>query len=200
MLRDFSLTIPVRSSVALVGATGSGKSTLADILLGLLEPQSGGVFADGRDIRENLASWRSMIGFVPQNIVLFDDTVAANVAFGFTEKPDTARVEAALKTAQLYDFVMTLPRGVDTVIGDDGVRLSGGQRQRLGIARALYASPSVLILDEATSALDTDTEAALVRALETLRGKLTIVTIAHRLSTIEKCDLRVNLDAAADRP
>ena len=200
VLRDFSLTIPVRSSVALVGATGSGKSTLADILLGLLEPQSGGVFADGRDIRENLASWRSMIGFVPQNIVLFDDTVAANVAFGFTEKPDLERVEAALKTAQLYDFVMTLPRGVDTVIGDDGVRLSGGQRQRLGIARALYASPSVLILDEATSALDTDTEAALVQALETLRGKLTIVTIAHRLSTIEKCDLRVNLGVPADRP
>lgn len=193
VLRDFSLTIPARSSVALVGATGSGKSTLADILLGLLEPGSGVVLADGRDIRENLASWRAMIGFVPQHIVLFDDTVAANVAFGFAEKPDPARVEAALKTAQLYDFIRTLPDGVNTVIGDDGVRLSGGQRQRLGIARALYGDPQLLILDEATSALDTDTEADLVRALENLRGKLTIVTIAHRLSTIEKCDIRVSL-------
>ena len=193
VLKDFSLTIPAKSSVALTGPTGSGKSTLADILLGLLEPSSGGVFADGRSIRENLASWRAKIGFVPQHIVLFDDTVGANVAFGWEDKPDPQRVAAALKTAQLYDFVTTLPRGIDTVIGDNGVRLSGGQRQRLGIARALYGDPQLLILDEATSALDTDTEAALVQALETLRGKLTVVTIAHRLSTIEKCDLRVNL-------
>ena len=200
VLKDFSLTVPARSSVALTGTTGSGKSTLADILLGLLEPVSGGVFADGRNIRENLGSWRAQIGFVPQHIVLFDDTVAANVAFGFADKPDPARVEAALRTAQLYDFVMTLPQGIDTVIGDDGVRLSGGQRQRLGIARALYGDPQLLILDEATSALDTDTEAALVQALEALRGRLTVVTIAHRLSTIEKCDLRVSLDAPADRP
>ena len=199
VLKDFSLTVPARASVALTGATGSGKSTLADILLGLLEPCSGGVFADGRDIRENLASWRSMIGFVPQNIVLFDDTVAANVAFGFADKPEPDRVEAALRTAQLYDFIMTLPQGIDTVIGDNGVRLSGGQRQRLGIARALYGAPRLLILDEATSALDADTEAALVRALDVLRGQLTVVTIAHRLTTIEKCDIRVSLDAPADR-
>ena len=200
VLKNFSLTIPSKSSVALTGATGSGKSTLADILLGLLEPDSGGVFSDGRNIRENLASWRSQIGFVPQHIVLFDDTVAANVAFGFAEKPDRARVESVLRTAQLYDFVTTLPQGMDTVIGDNGVRLSGGQRQRLGIARALYGDPQLLILDEATSALDTDTEAALVQALEALRGKLTVVTIAHRLSTIEKCDLRVSLELPADRP
>ena len=200
VLKDFSLTIPARSSVALTGATGSGKSTLADTLLGLLEPDSGGVFSDGRNIRENLASWRSRIGFVPQHIVLFDDTVGANVAFGLEETPDPARVEAALRTAQLYDFVMTLPQGIDTVVGDNGVSLSGGQRQRLGIARALYGDPQLLILDEATSALDTDTEAALVQALETLRGKLTVVTIAHRLSTIEKCDLRVSLDRQVNPP
>ena len=200
VLKDFSLSIPARSSVALTGSTGSGKSTLADILLGLLEPGSGGVFADGRDIRENLASWRSQIGFVPQHIVLFDDTVAANVAFGLTETPDPARVEAALRTAQLYDFVAALPRGIDTVVGDNGVRLSGGQRQRLGIARALYGNPRLLILDEATSALDTDTETALVEALEALPGKLTVVAIAHRLSTVEKCDIRVRLEAPAGRP
>ena len=119
---------------------------------------------------------------------------------GRGERPDPPRVAAALKTAQLYEFVMTLPRGVDTVIGDNGVRLSGGQRQRLGIARALYGDPQLLILDEATSALDTDTEAALVQALETLRGKLTVVTIAHRLSTIEKCDRRVSLEPLVNAP
>ena len=200
LFRDFSLTIPARSSVALTGVTGGGKSTLADILLGLLEPQSGGVFVDGRNIRENLLSWRSRIGFVPQHIFLLDDTVRANVAFGAPGFADTAHVAATLRMAQLEEFVATLPQGMDTVIGENGIRLSGGQRQRLGIARALYCKPELLILDEATSALDEETERALVEALDSLRGKLTIVTIAHRLSTVEKCDIRVCVGAPADRP
>jgi len=199
LFKDFSLTIPVRSSVALTGVTGGGKSTLADLLLGLLTPQAGGIFADGRDIRENLASWRAKIGFVPQHIYLLDDTIKANVAFGAPGGVDDGRVAAALETAQLAEFVAALPDGADTVIGENGVRLSGGQRQRLGIARALYGDPELLVMDEATSALDDGTEQALVSALDTLRGKLTIVTIAHRLSTVEKCDLRVSVGRTEDR-
>lgn len=199
VIDDFDLTIPVRSSVALTGVTGGGKSTIADLLLGLLKPQSGGIFADGRNIGENLASWRSRVGFVPQHIYLLDDSISANVAFGARGGIDAAKVAAALKTAQLSEFVASLPEGVDTVIGENGVRLSGGQRQRLGVARALYADPELLILDEATSALDDDTERALVSALDELRGKITIVTIAHRLSTIEKCDFRVSVGPKEDR-
>ena len=199
VIDDFSLTIPVRSSVALVGVTGGGKSTLADILLGLLTPQSGGVYADGRYIRENLASWRSRIGFVPQHIYLLDDTIGANVVFGAPDGLDAAKLAAVLKTAQLAEFVASLPDGVDTVIGENGVRLSGGQRQRLGVARALYRDPELLVMDEATSALDDDTEQALVSALDSLRGKLTIVTIAHRLSTVEKCDFRICVGPKEDR-
>ena len=197
---DFNLEIPVRSSVALTGVTGGGKSTLADLLLGLLKPQSGGIFVDGRNIGENLASWRSRVGFVPQHIYLLDDSISANVAFGAPGGIDAARVAAALKTAQLSEFVASLPDGVDTIIGEGGVRLSGGQRQRLGVARALYGNPELLVLDEATSALDDETEKALVSALDELRGKLTIVTIAHRLSTVEKCDFRVCVGPREDRP
>ena len=200
VIEDFDLTIPVRSSVALTGVTGGGKSTLADILLGLLKPQSGGVYADGREIHENLASWRSRIGFVPQHIYLLDDTIGANVVFGAPEGMDAAKVAEVLKMAQLAEFVSSLPQGVDTVIGENGVRLSGGQRQRLGVARALYRDPELLVMDEATSALDDDTEQALVAALDALRGKLTIVTIAHRLSTVEKCDFRICVGPKEDRP
>ena len=199
VIRDFDLTIPVRSSVALTGVTGGGKSTIADLLLGLLKPQTGGVFADGRNINENLSSWRSRVGFVPQHIYLLDDTISANVAFGAPGGVDADRVAAALETAQLSEFVASLPEGVDTVIGENGVRLSGGQRQRLGVARALYDHPELLVMDEATSALDDDTEQALVAALDALRGKLTIVTIAHRLSTVEKCDVRICVGPKADR-
>jgi len=203
VFRDFSLTIPVRSSVAITGVTGGGKSTLADILLGLLVPQRGGVFADGRNIRENLGAWRSKIGFVPQYIHLLDDTILNNVAFGACDGTDAdlARTESVLRMAQLWDFVSSLPDGLFTVIGENGVRLSGGQRQRIGIARALYGAPELLIMDEATSALDDGTERALVDALEALRGRLTIVIIAHRLSTVEKCDIRVRIEPLPeDRP
>ena len=199
VIDDFDLTIPARSSVALTGVTGGGKSTLADILLGLLKPQSGGVYADGREIGENLASWRNRIGFVPQHIYLLDDTIGANVVFGAPEGMDAVKVAAVLKTAQLSEFVDSLPQGIDTVIGENGVRLSGGQRQRLGVARALYRDPELLVMDEATSALDDDTEQALVSALDALRGKLTIVTIAHRLSTVEKCDFRICVGPKEDR-
>ena len=139
------------------------------------------------------------IGFVPQHISLMDDTIVANVVFGAPGGVDAARVAEVLKTAQLAEFVASLPDGVDTVIGENGVRLSGGQRQRLGVARALYANPELLVMDEATSALDDDTERALVSALDALRGKLTIVTIAHRLSTVEKCDFRVSVGSREDR-
>ena len=199
VIDDFDFTIPVRSSVALIGVTGGGKSTLADILLGLLKPQAGGVFADGRGIEENLASWRNMVGFVPQHIYLMDDTIGANVVFGSRDGVDAARIARALEMAQLSEFVASLPDGIDTLIGENGVRLSGGQRQRLGIARALYGNPRLLVMDEATSALDDDTEQALVSALDELRGKLTIVTIAHRMSTVEKCDIRICVGPKEDR-
>ncbi len=200
LFRDFSITIPVRSSVALTGVTGGGKSTLVDIIMGLLKPRHGGVFADGRSIFENLESWRERIGFVPQNIYLLDGTVSANVAFGIPgEAVDAAKVRAALEMAQLWEFVSSLPAGTETMIGENGVRLSGGQRQRLGIARALYGDPELLIMDEATSALDNETEQALVDALDSLHGKLTIITIAHRLSTVARCDFRICVGPRGDQ-
>ena len=190
----WDLTIPAFSSTALVGPTGGGKTTLADLVLGLLTPQNGAILADGRDIREDLVRWRKMTAYVPQSIYLLDDTVRANVAFGVPrEEIDDAAVRAALEAAQLADTVASLPQGLDTMVGEGGVTLSGGQRQRLGIARALYRKPSLLVLDEATSALDQATEAEVVAALEHLRGKLTMLVIAHRLSTIESCDRKITI-------
>ncbi len=194
VLKDFSAAIPCRASVAFVGPTGCGKTTLADVILGLLTPQQGRVAVDGRPIRENLASWQRKIGYVPQFIYLLDDTIAANIAFGVApEEVDHERIAECLAMVRLDEFIRTLPGGTATVIGEGGARLSGGQRQRIGIARALYHRPELLMLDEATSALDTDTEKAVIDALNTLQGTLTIIMIAHRLSTIEQCDRVIRL-------
>lgn len=184
------LTIPVGASVGIVGASGAGKSTVVDILLGLLEVRNGVVLADGIDTRTQYRKWLKNVGYIPQMIFMLDDTIRKNVAFGVPEEQiDEERLWEVLKEAQLDEFIRTLPEGLDTGIGERGIRLSGGQRQRIGIARALYNNPEVLILDEATSALDNDTEAAIMEAINRLHGRKTLIIIAHRLQTIEKCDL-----------
>ena len=188
-LRDVSLRIPAGSSVALVGATGAGKSTIADILLGLLVPTQGSVLVDGRDIHENLPSWQATLGYIPQSLYLIDASMRSNIAFGIAENEiDDQRVQQAARIAQLDEVIAGLPEGIQTILGDRGVRLSGGQRQRVCIARALYHNPNVLILDEATSALDNATEQRIVEELEAHRGDRTLVIIAHRLSTVKHCD------------
>lgn len=184
------LVIPVGAAVGIVGTSGAGKSTIVDILLGLLEVQEGGVYADGVDVKTCYRRFLRNIGYIPQMIFMLDDTIRRNVAFGVhDEDVDENRVWEVLKEAQLEEFVRKLPQGLDTGIGERGIRLSGGQRQRIGIARALYYDPEVLILDEATSALDNDTEAAIMDSINRLHGRKTLVIIAHRLQTIEKCDL-----------
>ncbi len=190
-LKDINMSIPVRKTVGLVGATGSGKTTIADIILSLLEAQQGTLEADGIVInKNNQRAWQSSIGYVPQQIFLSDDTVAANIAFGIDSKSiNQEAVEHAAKIANLHEFVINeLPLHYKTTVGERGIRLSGGQRQRIGIARALYHKPRVLILDEATSALDNLTEKAVMEALHNLKNNITIIIIAHRLSTVKKCD------------
>lgn len=184
-----SLTIPKNKSVAFIGPSGAGKTTLADIILGVLKPTEGAVLVDGVNVHENLYSWHNKIGYIPQFIYLTDDTLRNNIAFGIHEDEiEEAKVWEALESAQLKEFVESLPMGLDTFVGESGVRLSGGQRQRIGIARALYHNPQVLVLDEATSALDNETEKAVMEAIDRLAGSKTLIIIAHRLSTIEKCD------------
>ncbi|MBO4980600.1 MAG: ABC transporter ATP-binding protein [Lachnospiraceae bacterium] len=184
------LTIPVGASVGIVGTSGAGKSTVVDILLGLLKVREGKIYADGQDVEKHYRQWLKNIGYIPQMIFMLDDTIRKNVAFGVAEdKIDENRLWEVLKEAQLDEFIKTLPEGLDTGIGERGIRLSGGQRQRIGIARALYNNPEVLILDEATSALDNDTEAAIMESINRLHGKKTLIIIAHRLQTIEKCDI-----------
>ena len=194
-LAGVDLTIAKGSSVAFVGPSGAGKSTLADVLLGLLQG-NGDVLVDGEPLGPGgMKAWRRQIGYVPQQVYLADDTVAANVAFGVAEDEiDRKAVVRALKTAQLMHFVAELPAGIDTEVGDRGARLSGGQRQRLGIARALYHDPAILVLDEATSALDGPTEADLTAAITALAGHKTLIVIAHRLSTVACCDQVVLLE------
>lgn len=185
-----SLTIPIGTSVGIVGTSGAGKSTLVDILLGLLEVKEGRICADGAEVKERYRNWLKNIGYIPQMIFMLDDTIRRNVAFGVRDdKIDENRVWEVLREARLDEFVRSLPEGLDTGIGERGIRLSGGQRQRIGIARALYYDPEVLILDEATSALDNDTEAAIMDSINRLHGRKTLIIIAHRLQTIEKCDL-----------
>jgi ABC-type multidrug transport system fused ATPase/permease subunit len=194
-LVDVRISIPHGSSVGLIGGSGAGKSTLVDIVLGLLEPTAGGVIVDGRDIRGRIRGWQRLVGYVPQAIYLSDDTIRRNVAFGLRDHEiDAAAVARALASAQLDAFVSSLPDGVDTLVGDRGVRLSGGQRQRIGIARALYHDPELLVLDEATSALDSETERGVMDAIECLHGAKTLLIVAHRLTTVERCDLIYRLD------
>ncbi|MCR5210535.1 MAG: ABC transporter ATP-binding protein/permease [Lachnospiraceae bacterium] len=189
---DASVEIPVGKSIGIVGSSGAGKSTIVDVLLGLLKMQSGTIKADGTDVMEsgNYRKWLKNVGYIPQTIFMLDDTIRKNVAFGIPEdKISEERIWEVLKEAQLDEFVRSLPEGLETGIGERGVRLSGGQRQRIGIARSLYEDPEILILDEATSALDNDTEAAIMDSINHFMGKKTLVIIAHRLQTIEKCDM-----------
>ncbi|MDE7197641.1 MAG: ABC transporter ATP-binding protein/permease [Lachnospiraceae bacterium] len=184
------MEIPIGASVGIVGVTGAGKTTIVDILLGLLQLEGGRILADGVDVNENYAGWLKNIGYIPQTIFMIDDSIRKNVAFGVPEEEiDDDKVWRALEEAALDEFVKSLPEGVETGIGERGIRISGGQRQRISIARALYEDPEVLVLDEATSALDNETEAAIMDSINRLHGRKTLVIIAHRLQTIEKCDM-----------
>ena len=190
ILDHAEMVVPVGKSVGVMGPSGAGKSTAIDILMGLLQVQGGKILCDGRDIFENYPSWLSHIGYIPQTIYLTDDSIRENIAFGVAKEDiDDKRVWQVLKEAQLKEFVEELPGQIHMEIGERGVRLSGGQRQRLGIARALYHNPDILVFDEATSALDTDTETAIMEAIENFHGKKTLIIIAHRLRTIENCDI-----------
>lgn len=195
ILKDAQLVIPRGKSIGLIGPSGAGKSTSVDIILGLLKPQSGTITVDGVNIEDNLPGWYDQIGYVPQMMYMLDDTIRANVAYGVDDtKVSEERIWEVLKEAQMDEFIRALPHGLDTSIGERGVRLSGGQRQRIGIARALYNNPEIMIFDEATSSLDNDTEAAIMEAIERLHGKKTLIIVAHRLTTIEKCDAVYKVD------
>jgi ABC-type multidrug transport system fused ATPase/permease subunit len=202
-LDGVSLAVRRGESVGFVGPSGSGKSTLIDVVLGLLTPQKGQVLVDGADIQSDLRAWQDQIGYVPQSIYLTDDTLRRNVAFGLPDDAiDEAAARRAIRAAQLEEFVAGLPQGLDTLVGERGVRLSGGQRQRIGIARALYHDPAVLVLDEATSALDTATESGVMEAVTALHGSKTVLIVAHRLSTVAHCDrlYRLEQGRAAAQP
>lgn len=190
VLEGLDLSIKKGQSVALIGPSGAGKTTLADVILGLLGPQKGQILLDGEDVYKNLQGWSKIIGYVPQAVYLTDDNIRNNVAFGiYEEEIDEERVWNALKEAQLADFIKSLPDGLNTMVGERGVRLSGGQRQRIAIARALYENPEILVLDEATSALDTETETAVMESIDSLHGTKTMIIVAHRLTTIRNCDV-----------
>jgi ABC-type bacteriocin/lantibiotic exporter with double-glycine peptidase domain len=193
---NLSLEIHRGETVGIIGASGSGKSSLVDLILGLYFPESGKILIDDRDMLEDLRGWQSQLGYVPQAIFLTDDSLRRNIAFGLAaDQIDERAVERAMRDARLDDFIHSLPHGLDTIVGERGVRLSGGQRQRIGIARALYHDPNVIILDEATSALDGETESEVMDAINALRGKKTVVIVAHRLSTLESCDRIFRLEA-----
>lgn len=190
VLEHADMEIPVGKSVGIVGTSGAGKTTAVDVLLGLLKPQEGCVLSDGMNIERNYEKWLSYLSYVPQSIYLLDDSIRANVAFGVPENQiDDVKIWKALDDAMLSEYIRTLPDGLDTRLGEHGVRFSGGQRQRIGIARALYGNPELLIFDEATSALDNETETDIMNSINHLHGKKTLVIIAHRLGTIEACDL-----------
>lgn len=190
VIKDADFIVPKGKTVAFIGASGAGKTTMVDIILGLLEPQSGKIMADKLNIHERPKTFHSQVGYIPQVIYLSDDTIRNNIAFGVEGQDiDEAAVKEAVKKAQLTEFIDSLPNGLDTIVGDRGVRLSGGQRQRIGIARALYHDPEILVLDEATSALDNETEAAVMEAIENLQGTKTMIIIAHRLTTIRNVDI-----------
>ena len=190
VLSDVNITIPDGASVGFIGPSGAGKSTIADVILGILTPTEGKVLYGGMNVHEHPIEWSKKLAYIPQSIFLADETIRSNVAFGIDEDEiDEKKVWKALEEAQLDDFVRELPEGLDTMVGERGVRLSGGQRQRIGIARALYGDPQILVLDEATSALDSETESAVMDAIDSLRGRKTLLIIAHRLSTIANCEI-----------
>ena len=188
-VKDISLKIKKGQSIALIGKSGAGKTTLVDIILGLLEPESGDILVDGVSIYNDLRGWQNLIGYIPQSIFLIDDTIERNIAFGVRDCAiDPERMNKAIKAAQLEELITQLPQGIKTEVGERGVRLSGGQRQRIGIARALYHEREILVLDEATSALDNETERLVSDAIKSLARTKTLIIIAHRLSTVEHCD------------
>ena len=189
VLENVNLRIPEKKAVAFIGSTGAGKTTLADIILGIYEPMKGEVLYGNESVHNN-PKWGNRIGYIPQHIYLLDESITANIAFGIPEaKIDMKRILDVIEKAQLNEFVESLPEKLNTTVGDRGVRLSGGQRQRIGIARALYTNPDILVMDEATSALDSETEKAVMDAIDNLKGSRTMIIIAHRLSTIEHCDI-----------
>ncbi|MGI8392680.1 ABC transporter ATP-binding protein [Leucobacter sp. W1038] len=194
VIQGMSLTIPLGSSLGIVGPSGAGKSTLIDLILGLSQASSGQISIDGKPLASVLRQWRGRVGYVPQRVALFDGTIAQNVALTWTDEIDRERVAYALERAQLTSLVASRTNGIDERIGERGVSLSGGQQQRLGIARALYADPLVLVLDEATSSLDTKTEAEVTKAIQSLKGEVTLISVAHRLSTIKNYDRICYLD------
>lgn len=195
VLSDVDFSIPKGSFVGIVGPSGAGKTTFVDILLGLLEPTKGQITIDGVNIQKDIRGWQMNIAYVPQTIYLVDATIRENVALGEADNEiDDVRLKEALAMAELDEFVSSQPLGMDTMVGERGVKLSGGQRQRIGIARALYQQPKVLILDEATSALDTETEKSITSTILKLKGQITIISIAHRLSTLEECDFKVKFE------
>ncbi|WP_370264152.1 ABC transporter ATP-binding protein [Limnobacter sp.] len=200
-LHGVSIKIAAGQTVGIVGESGAGKSTLLNLLLGLLEPNEGVIEVDGQSLHANVRGWQKQLGYVPQHIYLTDDTLAHNIAFGIPDAEiDLARMQKAVDMAQLGSFVASLEQGLNTPVGERGVRLSGGQRQRIGIARALYHEPTVLVLDEATSALDNDTENEVMGAIADLHGRLTIVIVAHRIGTVARCDALYKVHAGAVQP
>jgi len=194
-LLDLTITIPKGISVGFIGGSGAGKSTVVDIILGLLTPINGDVKVDGINIQTNIRGWQDQIGYVPQSIFLTDDSLRRNIAFGLpNEKINEDALKQAIVAAQLDEFINELPQGLDTIVGERGVRISGGQRQRIGIARALYHDPQVLVLDEATSSLDVETEQGVMDAVNSFQGDKTLIIVAHRLSTVQKCERLYRLD------
>ncbi len=195
VLQNISLTIKKGQSIALIGKSGAGKTTLVDIVLGLLIPEDGDIKVDGASIYKDLRSWQNLVGYIPQSIFLIDDTIVRNVAFGVPDELiDLERLNKAIQAAHLTELVEQLPDGIQTVVGERGMRLSGGQRQRIGIARALYHEREVLVLDEATAALDSETESRVTEAIKSLSGTKTMIIIAHRLTTVQHCDCVYMLD------
>ena len=188
VLENASLTVPAGRTVGITGISGAGKTTAADLLLGLLPPESGKVLADGTDIQTDLSGWFGLAGYIPQSIFLLNGTIRENVIFGAAEDSEE-KVWKALEEAQLADFVGRLPDGLETKVGERGIRLSGGQRQRVGIARALYADSAFLVFDEATTSLDEETESTILSSLQALHGKKAMVIIAHNQKTTENCDV-----------
>ena len=194
-LENINFSIKKGDSVGITGPSGSGKSTLVDIILGLLHPSEGNIFVDNIDTFLNLKKWQSIIGYVPQSIYLTDDSLINNIAFGLSkEEIDNKKIEEAIIKAQLSKFIESLPERLNTNVGENGVKLSGGQRQRIGIARALYNNPEILIFDEATSSLDENTESEVMKSVDFLKGKITMILIAHRLSTLKNCDRIIQLN------
>lgn len=195
VLSNISFSIPKGKFVGIVGPSGAGKTTFVDILLGLLPPSSGRISVDGKNIYDDIRTWQANLAYVPQSIYLIDGTIRENIALGVDEKEiDDALINKVLQMAELYDFVQELPAGIDTTVGERGVKLSGGQRQRIGIARALYYQPQVLVLDEATSALDNETEKSITDTILKLKGQITIIAVAHRLTTLAQCDFKVKFE------